>query len=397
MMYKILKQCCSKIVKDNRILKFTFTLIAIALIVHSFYIYLVVKPTYISNGERNMRPADFPEVLICPEPAVDINALKAKGYLEHRYYFKGLGQDLKSLQQPGWAGNNSDKVQKVTRDISILKSEKDCPIGRLTFENSTRAVGAKFILAKALYPYHICCKVVVPKVSKYSRIISMEFSVNSSYPYLSFKTILADQMTSSSFFQQKTMLGDKVVSMDQGHREYQVKISEGENLEGDPTYPCISYNIVGMYAKCVEIEMVQQNSQFLTCTPPWMTSNEDSWCKGGYELTSRSIGLSYVKFLNDIRYSEANSGQCLVPCKVRSYVAKEIGVRAENDTGGLSIRFEKEVDITKSSWTTTLLTLMSKVGGFVGLCKNFLWLTTILISSISVLMSNIKHRYLKQI
>ena len=84
-MYKILKQCCSKIVKDNRILKFTFTLIAIALIVHSFYIYLVVKPTYISNGERNMRPADFPEVLICPEPAVDINALKAKGYSEHRY------------------------------------------------------------------------------------------------------------------------------------------------------------------------------------------------------------------------------------------------------------------------------------------------------------------------
>ena len=73
------------------------------------------------------------------------------------------------------------------------------------------------------------------------------------------------------------------------------------------------------------------------------------------------------------------------------YLAKQIGVTLKNDTTrGLRIRFEKEVDINVSAWTIDEGALIAKIGGFIGICKNFLWLSTMVISSIGVLVTKLK-------
>ena len=54
------------------------------------------------------------------------------------------------------------------------------------------------------------------------------------------------------------------------------------------------------------------------------------------------------------------------------------------------ISFEQEVEVTKSSWNIDARTLLSKIGGFIGISKNFLWLILLLMSSITVLISHLK-------
>ena len=167
---------------------------------------------------------------------------------------------------------------------------------------------------------------------------------------------------------------------------------EEENLEKDPKYPCIDYKISREYAKCVENEMVRQNSQYLNCTPPWMTDNEDLWCNGTYEWNTTDNGYNYYNFLGDISASEANYGKCLVPCRVKRYQAKEIGIRESTDNNrGFIIRFESQIDITKSSWTIDVKTLLSNIGGFIGISKNFLWLIILLISSVGIFISHVEN------
>ena len=190
----------------------------------------------------------------------------------------------------------------------------------------------------------------------------------------------------------KIMLGDKIVSSDNGLMTYKIKIFEDVKIEGDPKFPCIDYKIKGEYANCVEKEMIRQNSKFLNCTPSWMTDNDTLWCKGKQKLDSNFNMPSYKYFLEEIKASVARKGKCLVPCKITRYDASEIGLMDEDEeeTKGLSILFENDVDVIKSSWKIDETSIISKIGGFIGISKNFLWLLIMVFSSIGALFSRLK-------
>ena len=375
----------SHILKDYRLLKFIFTIWALYLIIETIYIFLVVKPTYTSHEKRELSADDFPEIIMCPEPSIDLKAVKSKGYGAPDAYFKGY---FHGFQYFSWAGNNLEDVKKVSEEVSMLKSIDDCPVGSFRFKDVDGRHEAKFQLTKGLNPYHTCCKIIPPKLSHKHPIISIRISLPENSSVRSFKVSMADELTASFYEQHKTILmGDKIVSPDKdGAIFYKAKILEEQNLENDPNYPCVLYKTIGEYGKCVESEMLRQNFDFLNCTPPWMTLNEELWCQGKHYVDSE-VSKSYFDFLSDISASEGNYGKCSVPCQVKRYPAKEIGFK-ENSLRGLTIRFEKVVDITKSSWTIDERTLLSKIGGFIGISKNFLWLIILLISSISVLFSH---------
>ena len=125
----------------------------------------------------------------------------------------------------------------------------------------------------------MCCKVYPPKLAKFYPLEKIRFIFNISQ---GFSVHLSDPMTASYFNLHKiNMLGDKIVSGEEGEYViYKVQIWEDDKLVDDPVYPCIDYTIQGEYAECIEKEMLRKNSEFLNCTPPWMTENEDLWCKG---------------------------------------------------------------------------------------------------------------------
>ena len=56
-------------------------------------------------------------------------------------------------------GPETASIEKVTDDISILKSEKDCPV--LLDDETYRPLNLNFVLSKQVFPYGRCCRAVI--------------------------------------------------------------------------------------------------------------------------------------------------------------------------------------------------------------------------------------------
>ena len=295
-----------------------------------------------------------------------------------------------------WSGNASEEVRKVYEEISVLKSVKDCPFGDESifwFKNDDKWIQefVSFKLSKALFPFHTCCKVINPQNNTQNNPINglqISFSVKNK-PFESLKVFMADQLTSSFYdLHKRYVLDDDLVSSSNGIMNYKVKVLEIENLQGDPENLCINYMSKDVYGKCLETEILKQNSKFLNCSPPWMTDKEDHWCKGNYQFESYESYSNYLAFLNEIGISDMDPGKCLVPCKTRRFQSEEIGIKM-GDNQGLNIDFEKVVEITKSEYQIGTQTLISRIGGFIVISKNFLWLIILSISTFGLLMSKL--------
>ena len=370
-----------------------FTGVATYLIYDTIYTFAVQKPTYTSQEERNLNAKDFPEIFLCPEPAVDVDVLKSYGYSSYHEYFKGI--TAYGVQDPKltWAGNNSEDITKVANAISTLNSSKDCPnaifkfhIGSGSIKIKTAFDKAEYIIEKSMDPHHTCCRIIPSKLSKTFPVNFLKIHFPESLKAQNFKVFMADNLAASYFDQQKYMLGDKIVSSRNSMKLYKINVLEENKLENDPKNPCNIYNIKGEYAECIENEIIQQNLNFLNCTPPWMTEKEDMWCRG---KVNEPADYKFRDFVDDIQTGEANYGKCLVPCNVKMYQSKELG-QLDQNARGLMIKFGKKVFVSKTSLAVDEVTLLSKIGGTIGMSKSLLWLIILIISSVGVIMSRLK-------
>ena len=92
-MSKVLRLSYAFITKDYRIFKLLFVLFGCYFIVEAFFTYFVLRPTYTSNEKRKWTVNDFPEIILCPQPSADMDALKSHGYPGPDYYFKGIDKN----------------------------------------------------------------------------------------------------------------------------------------------------------------------------------------------------------------------------------------------------------------------------------------------------------------
>ena len=139
--------------------------------------------------------------------------------------------------------------------------------------------------------------------------------------------------------------------------------------------------------------MVKETLKLMNCTPPWMTSEENFWCNGN--LTFRNLKTDFDKFMLKIGYlNDVHLEKCLVPCKERRYEAKEFRTRdcgiCQRGYKGYKIWFEDDVEIIKSSWQLNEFSLLSKIGGLIGMTRSFLWLIILFTSSIGAFISYVK-------
>ena len=111
------------------------------------------------------------------------------------------------------AGRHSNDVKEVLKEVSTLKSTADCPFGFHRFADDKSQ--ANYSLTKALYPYHLCCRIIPPKISQSYPVTYLNIYFNRSSHYRSFKVFLADQLTASFYdLHKRTMLGEDLVSDD---------------------------------------------------------------------------------------------------------------------------------------------------------------------------------------
>ena len=66
--------------KFENILIFTTTICAAFLLFNEFYTFHIVKPTQTSLEQSFLKNEYFPVVIVCPEPAFNMTALKEEDY-----------------------------------------------------------------------------------------------------------------------------------------------------------------------------------------------------------------------------------------------------------------------------------------------------------------------------
>ena len=303
----------SFIFKDYRILKICFMALTSYLLIEEMIVFLVIKPTLTSLTQTNIKPETFPEILICPEPAFDLDALTRYGYRLNLYYSLGISDVNRLLI--GWLGNQTDiNVNKVADDISKIKTIADCPqlVAKFEIDGNLVDIPVRFNLTKVKFPTGRCCRALRPQEAE-------TYDIN--YIYLhhyfsnftnftdAFNAYISDTKSATFFEPQKFAIeGPKLNCFIRrpGWIDYKVKVLEEIHLEDDPHFPCRNYEYDGEYNECLEEEYTRQSLQLLNCTPPWMTDNQDIWCKHqikvSEEMSNRAwflLGYKNSYFTND--------------------------------------------------------------------------------------------------
>ena len=308
------------LIKDYGYLKLFFIILCSYFIIQELYVFFFVKPTITRSVKSKMNNDDFPEILLCPEPSYDPEAVEKHGYWDFFLYV--TGRDF------AWNGMNESDIKEVYENISVLKSQDDCPIeefGFILFKPAgSKEVasledgfgGLDFKLTKALYPFHTCCQFVKTNLTDTDIIYGVQIALSNdvNYTYSQFRIIMADQFAFSTFRQHEAnTLGD-IIALPleplMGFNNYIVKINQDHHLENDPNYPCIDYKKPGDYDKCLEEEYLSRIRKYVNCTPPWFTENEDLWCKNGINFRTESDQKKFVKILEKIVLARADTGKC---------------------------------------------------------------------------------------
>ena len=188
---------------------------------------------------------------------------------------------------------------------------------------------------------------------------------------------------------------------DGGFEKYRVQFTEETHLEGDPIFECTDYVLPQDYDQCLEAEYVRQTLLLLNCTPPWLTDNQDLWCKDRLNISDQqadNINLYFDQILD----GKFPNGNCLKPCKFMRYSLDQVCLflpicvftnfrykvvyqgrikTKDLNPGGIVIDFNNVLEMKVTSWQVSVETLTSRIGGVIGVGKELLWVAILLITS----------------
>ena len=317
--------------KDHRILKLSFVLLTMYFLFGELVLFFSTKPTLTTQLQTKLQSKHSPEALICSSPAFDQEELSSLGYEHSHDYILGVidGDLLR-----GWSGREAgnQSMENILHRISVIKSEDDCPSVKVKFQNNGKIIKSKLAvsLTRPMYPHGRCCKMKISTQPEdilhqiYFRIYPAKFE---NKKIQSFKMFLSDPDSSSPFHESKmtgeTLETGKLTEVF-GYHLYKVKIHEEVQLEDNPNYSCRQYLQPGDYDRCLESEFSQQISALLSCTPPWLTDQELSWCRHTInvsEETSKQVNF----FLENLSFGKAEAGPCQSPCKTAWQVSPGAG------------------------------------------------------------------------
>ena len=290
------------------------------------YIFFIIKPTLSSVSKSQLKPLNYPDIIICPVPGFDQNAIARLGYESSYYYSMGkLGDGWF-----GWFGNETETQHSTAHagDFFVFKSSADCPRIGAKFRTAEKLQSEyfKMFLMRGIFPNGRCCRALVPRLAEDMILNTLFYAVSVSrydnhQVTTGFKMLLSDRESAAFFMMNKFNLeGSQLLSQQQkaGQEKYKIKIIEELHKENDPNYSCRNY-LPEEYERCLEAEFIRQTLRLLNCTPPWMTNSRDLWCPGRLYL-SQNLTDRMTLLFDTILHGTAEVGRCLVPCRQTRFV-----------------------------------------------------------------------------
>ena len=73
------------------------------------------------------------------------------------------------------------------------------------------------------------------------------------------------------------------------------------------------------------------------------------------------------------------------------YVSTKIGENHNTNQVGFDVQFEKHVVVTRSAFAIDLVTLITRIGGIIGVGKELLWVIVFCVTTLIAVFSKIKN------
>ena len=384
----------TKFWQEYGILKVIFLVLCVYVTLDELDVFFYEKPTLTSTSRVPLAPEDFPEITVCPEPTAHKHILQELGYTEMFNFKAGIELfPVATNQGFGWIGNSSESIENVMRRVSTVNSSEDCPISLTSYVRPRGAAGPpelfQFRLSRALLPFHQCCKIIYPDIAKREPIqgFSISLEADQQSKYKSLKVLMADRVSYSVLIQnEKTIYGDdiEIPEMTGYYSMYKMRVFQEMHYENEPKYPCKNYKEVGEYDKCLENDLSDELHRIVNFTPPWLTDNSDLWWRGNLSFNSEEIRGKYFQFFEKVNFVSYYTGKCLVPCKRNTFELKYIGMLESRNASGFAVWLDGYVARTTSEPQISTMTLITRIGGIIGVGKNLLWLVILLLSSFTL-------------
>ena len=243
-------------------------------------------------------------------------------------------------------------------------------------------------MTRPIYPYGQCCKLIKSRAAEKNLIfkIIIDLLLNSQARRVgTFKVLLSDEETSSRFKRHRFNIRGASLhtSEKDGANKFMIRIHQEKHLAEDRNFPCRNYKF-GEYDRCLEEEYSRQFIEIINCTLPWVSDRESLWCSNNLNISSSDIG-KLNNLIDKILYGKADQGSCLSPCKTTSFEVEDIGFFSSKNIRGMAFAFADEVEVTTTELQIGAKTLLTRVGGVIGVGKEFLWIILCGLSGIKVI------------
>ena len=208
--------------------------------------------------------------------------------------------------------------------------------------------------------------------------------------------ILLDPINSSilkyDFYQMSGNTISVKNSEDTGLKYYRVKLSLQTNIENNPNFRCKSYSHEYSYERCLTEAFSELYIKCLSCIPPWLAdaNEEQKICKHILSLDDEKHKNCPSKEMID---GLVDFDNCPKPCSVMKYEVKRVSEVINDGLTGAYIMFENDIETTYTSFMLDPVTVLSRLGGVIGVGKETFWTIMLTYSAIKLLYSSIKFAY----
>ena len=333
------------------------------------YEFTVTMPTSTSKEQIQFDSNAAPNVVICVDPAFDNDVFEKYGYKYSSYHAGEMHFD-EGLFFVGWNGvDGKHSSEDILNETLNVKTEEHL----IWSANYKDGFGGKqeqdveFLILQ--FPYGRCILVRAPTdLKRFKRLeLSMktEALINATGSQSRLKIFLLDPINSHLISPMNDMKGDHIEIPITGlFWNFFVRVSRSHHVQEDPLFECKEYDKDHSYGECVQNELKALFKKELNCTPPLLAQQGDPVCNTRFNVT-REEGLN-IRNLFDNNYFHFEPSVCKRPCIRTTYsVQKRENWKPELRFLLLQISFDSVVEVTRSKFSTNLMTVLVSVGGSV--------------------------------
>ena len=384
------------------ILNIIFTILTSCLVIQEIIGYLK-SPTHTSKYEVLLKSRHHPVIFICPTNSKNMEGLVKHGYESGYTYYIGNINKYKEYKDAefGWSGkvDNNATIKEVLREVSTIKSVKDCPTGKAYYEKDLATIvkTVPMTLTKSVHPFGRCCKATIPETQNdFETLVNIRVSSDKYEVFNGLRLFLTDQNSASDYeLNQLRVNGPSIECNNDQLLLYRTKVYEDIDLENDPQSNCRNYEEGSSFHQCLEKEYEEQVMDVLGCSPPHIAENSSLWCNREHfsGKTSQSEELSDLFSINSgLWRGYIHKGSCYLPCRTTSFRVVKSGANAIaiGKEFGVNILLDKSVTVTESHFSIDFLTLLTRIGGAIGVGKEGLWIIILVAERVYKLFTNSK-------